>query len=308
MNLRFIETFLWVARLGSFSAAADRLGATQASVSHRIATLEEELGVALFDRDSRSVVLTSIGQQAIPRAEEILRAVASFRVAITEPGQIQGSVSLGTNDVVAHSLLSRIIARVRQRYPGIVIDLQIETSSANARALLDRRIDMALGMGAIEDARIINREYGVFESVWAASPDFSLPEGRLSLADLAGRPLLTFSRDSEPCRALMKQFSDAGLRASSISNVNALITMIDLAVEGFGATALPHAVLRKHLESGLLRILDVDPPFPIFRHYLSYLDLSENPLVKAVAGIALQVAAEVDEEDLFFRAGTEVSP
>ncbi|MGK6311454.1 LysR family transcriptional regulator [Neorhizobium sp. DT-125] len=299
MNLRFIETFLWVARLGSFSAAAERLGATQASVSHRIATLEQELGVALFDRDSRSVVLTPAGQQAIPRAEEILRAVAEFQLAIAEPGQIQGSVSFGTNDVIAHSLLSRIMARVRQRYPGITIDLQIETSSANTRALIDRRIDIALGMGATDDDRIVNREYGAFVPVWVASQGFSLPDGKLGLADLANRPLLTFSRDSVPYRGLVRQFSDAGLNALSVSNVNALITMIDLAVEGFGATALPRAVLNKHLNAGLLRILDVDPAFPLFTHYLSYLEVNENPLVKAVADIAFEVASEADEPGIF---------
>lgn len=299
MNLRFVETFLWVARLGSFSAAAERLGATQASVSHRIATLEQELGVALFDRDSRSVVLTPAGLRAIPKAEEILRAAAEFQLAIAEPGQIQGSVSLGTNDVIAHSLLSRIMARVRQRYPGITIDLQIETSSANTRALFDRRIDIALGMGTIDDDRIINAQYGAFVPVWVASSDFLLPDGKLGLADLANRPLLTFSRDSVPYRALMKQFADAGLNALSVSNINALITMIDLAVAGFGATALPRAVLGKHLGAGLLRALDVDPAFPVFTHYLSYLDVNENPLVKAVADIAFEIAAEADDSDLF---------
>ncbi len=53
MNLRFIETFLWVARLGSFSAAAEKLNTTQASISNRIATLEAELGVKLFVREMR---------------------------------------------------------------------------------------------------------------------------------------------------------------------------------------------------------------------------------------------------------------
>ncbi len=118
MNLRFIETFLWVARLGSFSAAAERLGATQASVSHRIATLEDELGVTLFDRDPRAVTPTPIGRQAVPRAEEIMRAVDAFRLAIAEPGRLEGTISIGTNDVIAHTLLPRIIGRVRERFPG----------------------------------------------------------------------------------------------------------------------------------------------------------------------------------------------
>ena len=58
MNLRFIEAFVWVARLRSFTAAAEKLYTTQAAISARIATLEDEFGVKLFERDKRTVALT----------------------------------------------------------------------------------------------------------------------------------------------------------------------------------------------------------------------------------------------------------
>lgn len=293
MNLRFIETFLWVARFGSFSAAAERLGATQASVSHRIATLEDELGVTLFDRDSRAVTLTPAGRQAVPKAEEIMRAVGAFRMAIADPGHLEGTISFGTNDVIAHSLLSRIIARVRQRFPGISLDLQIETSATNARALLERRIDVALAMGPIADARVVNLDFGSFESIWVASPSLGLGRrGPLTLPDLVSKSLMTFSRESQPHLWLSRQMAEAGLAAGSVSNVNSLITMVSLAVDGFGVTALPRLVVEDYLATGTLEILDVTPAFPAFQHHLSYLEQNESPLVKAVASIAFETASE----------------
>jgi len=304
MNLRFIETFLWVARLGSFSAAADRLAATQASVSHRIATLENELGVSLFDRDSRNVTLTPAGRQAVPRAEEIMRAVGAFRMAIADPERLEGTVSFGTNDVVAHSLLSRIITRVRQRFPGITIDLQIETSAAIARGLLERRIDIALAMGPIEDSRVVNLDFGSFVSCWVASPRLGFAGRSLSLTDIATRPLMTFARDSPPHRWLVRQLAESGLGATPISNINSLITMVGLAVDGFGSTALPRAVVHEHVETGALQILDVTPAFPPFHHHVSYLELNESPLVKAVASIAFETATEATDEGIFMRAKT----
>lgn len=72
MNTRFLETFLWAARLNSFSAAAERLHTTQASVSNRIAALERELGVVLFTRDVRCVNLTPAGRLALQHAEKIV--------------------------------------------------------------------------------------------------------------------------------------------------------------------------------------------------------------------------------------------
>lgn len=308
MNLRFIETFLWVARLGNFSAAAEKLCATQASISHRIATLEGELGVSLFDRDSRSVTLTPAGRQAVPKAEEIMRAVDAFRMAIADPERLEGTISFGTNDVVAHSLLSRIINRVRQRFPGIVIDLQIETSGAIARGLLERRIDLALLIGPVADSRVVNLDFGSFASVWVASPSLGLGGRPLSLGELAVRPLMTFARSSPPHRWLARQLVGAGLDSKPISNINSLITMVGLAADGFGSAALPHAVVGEHLTSGTLEVLDVTPAFPAFPHHISYLELNESPLVKAVAAIAFETAEEAAHDGMFERAaGTAAS-
>lgn len=308
MNLRFIETFLWVARLGSFSAAAEKLAATQASVSHRIATLEEELGVSLFDRDSRNVTLTPAGRQAVPKAEEIMHAVDAFRIAIADPERLEGTVSFGTNDVVAHSLLSRIITRVRQRFPGIVIDLQVETSAAIARGLMERRIDFALSMGPIGDSRVVNLDFGSFASVWVASPSLGFGGRSLTLRDIAARPLMTFARDSPPHRWLARQMAEAGLDSKPISNINSLITMVGLAADGFGSTALPHAVIGEHLAAGTLEVLNVMPAFPAFPHRISYLELNESPLVKAVAGIAFDTAGEAAREGMFAMPNEPATP
>jgi DNA-binding transcriptional LysR family regulator len=302
MNLRFIETFLWVARLGSFSAAAERLGATQASVSHRIATLEDELGVTLFDRDPRAVTPTPIGRQAVPRAEEIMRAVDAFRLAIAEPGRLEGTISIGTNDVIAHTLLPRIIGRVRERFPGLTLDLQIETSATIARGLLERRIDVAIAMGPIEASRVVNLDFGCFHSVWVASPALGLSgRGRLGLADLLPCSPMTFSRESPPHLALVRQLAEAGLPASSISNVNSLVTMMALTVEGFGVSALPRLVVGQQLATGALEVLDVAPAFPALVHHLCYLEQNDSPIVRAVASIAFETASEAIRPGIFER-------
>ena len=77
MNLRFLEAFYWIAKLGSFSAAAARLHATPAAISERIRTLEEDLGVRVFERDSRKVSLTPQGQRLLPYAEQMLHVLGA---------------------------------------------------------------------------------------------------------------------------------------------------------------------------------------------------------------------------------------
>lgn len=79
MNLKFLETFLWAARLNSFNLAAKKLHASPAAVSARIAALEEELGVKLFDRKDKSIELTNQGSTALAEADRILRIVSDFK-------------------------------------------------------------------------------------------------------------------------------------------------------------------------------------------------------------------------------------
>lgn len=90
MNTRFLETFLWAARLSSFSAAAERLHTTQASVSNRIAALERELGVVLFTRDVRCVNLTPAGRLALQHAEKIVNLTGEFRQIVSNREALRG--------------------------------------------------------------------------------------------------------------------------------------------------------------------------------------------------------------------------
>ena len=94
MNLRFVEAFLWVARLKSFKAAAEQMHTTQAAISGRIATLEEELGTKLFERDNRSVKLTHRGAGLIPLAEKMLDLAAQMRQTVVVKEAVTGTLRL----------------------------------------------------------------------------------------------------------------------------------------------------------------------------------------------------------------------
>jgi DNA-binding transcriptional LysR family regulator len=102
------------ARVRRYSRTATR-HTTQASISNRIATLERDLGVRLFDRDIRRITLTVAGQLAVAKAEEVIRATTEFREALADPSAMQGSISIGTIDSIVHSFLPRLFERVQER-------------------------------------------------------------------------------------------------------------------------------------------------------------------------------------------------
>ena len=82
MNTRFVEAFLWAARLGSFRAASDRLHITQAAVSNRVASLEEDIGARLFERDARELRLTPVGVRLTSRVRSAVSNPVSRRATV----------------------------------------------------------------------------------------------------------------------------------------------------------------------------------------------------------------------------------
>lgn len=82
MNLKFLETFVWVAKLKSFRLTAEKLFTTQASISSRIAVLESELGVKLFLRDSRGVSLTPDGLKVLDYAEQMMVTMQGLKLSL----------------------------------------------------------------------------------------------------------------------------------------------------------------------------------------------------------------------------------
>jgi DNA-binding transcriptional LysR family regulator len=131
--LPYLETFSKAAELGSFTAAGDSLGMTQAAVSQRIRALEKDLGIALFQRRGGRVCLTEEGQQLYAHAQEILELHREARQKITgKKSPITGELLLAASSIPGEYLLPGIVAVFRKQYPGI----QVRASQADSMDVL----------------------------------------------------------------------------------------------------------------------------------------------------------------------------
>src|SRR5205823_1954552 len=146
------------------------LHTTQAAVSHRIATLERELGVRLFERDTREVRLTIQGFDAPEQAERIDRLAADFRRRMSDPKVLRGTVRIGVIDTIAYSWLPRLFDRLRRNYPEVMLELSAETSVDIADALQENEVDLGLLMGPAEGPGIVNVYLCTYACQWVASP------------------------------------------------------------------------------------------------------------------------------------------
>ncbi|OHC28880.1 MAG: LysR family transcriptional regulator [Pseudomonadales bacterium RIFCSPLOWO2_02_FULL_63_210] len=280
MNLRFLETFVWVARLKSFRLTAEKLFSTQASISSRIAALEDELGVRLFLRDSKGVSLTPEGRKVLEYAERMLDTMQALKQSISETGNIQGRIRLGVMDTVIHTLLSPFVTKIMEVYPAVEIELTADTARNLCEQLQKGYLDIIFQTDVVRGDGVRNLEMARYPVQWIV---------------LTGSIYHTFSKNSRPHQDILNLLHAGNVAAPRISCVNSVAAMTRLIRDGFGIGALPAALVHEELKQGLVTILDDVPQPPALDMVVTWrtgvgLELSED--IVALAGGVLQEYAK----------------
>jgi len=293
MKLKNLETFVWVAKLGNFRAAAQRLNATQPTVSARIATLESDLGVSLFDRGVKSSTLSPAGVSLLPYAEKMLHLAGEIDLVVGDRQSLRGVVRLGTSETLVHTWLPDLLRRVHEEYPGIAVEILVDLTVNLRERLVSREIDVGFLLGPVSEPNMGNTALCSYEMVWVSAPDFDLPRGRLSLSDLAKLPIVTFLRQTRPHAFIREALTSPDLPPVRISGSSSLATMIRMVKDGFGVSALPWEVVRPDIESGHLRRFETDLSLPSLDFTATHPMSPPNPMTGLIEKLALETVAAV---------------
>jgi DNA-binding transcriptional LysR family regulator len=290
MNVRFLETFVWLAKLKSFRLTAERLHATQAAVSSRISALEQELGVRLFDRGPHDVTLTQEGSKALVFAERIFELNQDMLTAVTDRSQVAGLLRLGVIESVVHTWLSDFLRQVRAGYPNLTIELTSDTSVNLSAQLANGTVDVAILSTEVTGTDAVNVKLGSLPMRWVASPLLGVPgDLPLSEVDLAAFPIISFARRSVPHAFLTKLFDSSIDRQAQINCISSVAAIIRLAVDGFGIAVLPTAFLTKELKDGSLHNLEVTHSVPELPLLASFRRSPDRMLAESIVRVALDV-------------------
>lgn len=292
MNIRFLETFVWLARFRNFRLTAEKLNTTQAAVSSRIISLEQSFGVRLFDRSTRAVVLTPSGRRALGYAERIVKLGSDMKRDIVGGNPLAGSIRIGVIECIVHSWFPTLVNQVHRQFPDVDIELNCETTQSLLEKLANGSIDLALQTDVVADDGIENLPLCDFAMRWVASPSLKLGGETLDLIDLAAFPLISFSRNSGPHRQIERMFSAALDRPSSINCMTSVAAMIRLTCDGFGVAVLPPAIIQRELHEDTLEILRVGSPFPHLTTVASFPTASYNGLAGQIARLGQAIASE----------------
>jgi DNA-binding transcriptional LysR family regulator len=287
-----LETFVWLARLGRFRAVAERMNATQAAISQRIASLEKDLGVKLFERSSRSVKMTPKGQELLPYAEKIVDLSAEMFLRVAETRTYHGTIRLGVVETLVQVWLHKLLQKVRETYPDVTIELIVDTSLTLRDYLRKGSLDLAMLLGPETEFGIVKHPVCTYPLAWVASPSLGLSDKTITLAELARLPIITFPRRSLPYNMIKDLFRGPDLPPVRLNASGSLSTTIRLTVDGFGVSAIPPMAIQRELDEGLLHIFKTNFDLPDL-HYIAIHPASPlNPVASIIAGMAREVAAE----------------
>lgn len=260
MNLKQLETFYWAAKLGSFTAASERLHATQSTVSMRIHDLEADLGVELFDRSQRTARVTPRGRELFGYAERMLNLAAEIRDRISSPEAIPGSVRMGVAEMISVTWLPSLIRTLHERHPKIVLELDEALTADLIERLRTGHLDLILAPGRVPGYDLVRRSLGSVRLSWMASPDLALPAGCLGPEDLQGWPVIALSPTSAHHARIEDWFRASGAFCRRLYTCKSFGVAASLAAAGLGVTLLPEEPFRELLDNGRLRIIESDPP------------------------------------------------
>ena len=186
-----LETFYWVARLGSFHAAARHLRLTQPTISTRIRELETSLAVNLFDRTHHRAKITAAGRDILAKTKQILRLANELEHTLRQRDPMRGLLRLGAVESVALMALPELLSRLTGSFPGLRVELTVDVGTLLSRKLNARQLDLAIVTDPEPDDRVVARKIGSIELGWVASPRLPLPKRELEPADLAPLQIIT---------------------------------------------------------------------------------------------------------------------
>lgn len=235
-DLRLMEA---VARHGSMNKAAAELNTVQSNVTARIRTLEEQIGVPLFERHSRGVTPTAAGRRLLPYAARIGQLLKEAQAAARDDGAPQGRLNLGTLETTAALRLPSILSAYAQAYPRVDLAVTTGTTSSLVADVIEGRLDGAFVAGPVRDVELAS------ESVFREELVLITSRSIATLADLdCIRDLKTivFRVGCSYRQRLDELLARRGLKTAHPLEFGSLDAILGCVAAGVGVTLLPKAV------------------------------------------------------------------
>ncbi len=266
-TFRQLEVFAAIARLGSFTQAADELFLTQPTVSMQIKKLTDAVGLPLFEQMGKRVFLTEAGRELYATCREVFERLAQFEMTVADlKGLKQGHLRLAVV-TTAKYFAPRLLGAFCQQYPGIDVALKVSNRERILARLRDNVDDLYVLGQPPEDLEVECHAFLENPLVVIAPADHPLArERRIPLARIAQEPFIVREMGSGTRMAAERLFEAHRLKPTVRMELGSNEAIKQAIVGGLGVSVLSRHTLTLDAAMGQLAILDVEH-FPILRYW-----------------------------------------
>jgi DNA-binding transcriptional LysR family regulator len=292
MNITQLRSLITIHDAGGFSNAAEQLFITPSAVSHQMRDLEAELGVALFDRNSRPPRLNPHGHAVVERGRDLLTRFDLLVEQARSPGEIGGRLMLGCVSGVSSDLIPRALADLHTSHPTVQVSIEEGLSEALANRVRKRDLDAAI-ITELPDADAELKSLLIIEEAMmvVAPPNCRLSDWR---EIITGYPFIRLNRNAGMGKVIDRALREHRLLVDEIMELDSSETVVGMARAGVGAGVVPAGRLRRVPARDVVSMPFGDPP--IFRRVV-LIERRNNPrsdLSELVYDAVKRVTTEAD--------------
>lgn len=282
MNIRFLETVVNLAELRNFRMTAERMNITPAAISNRIAAIEQEMGIRLFERDARDVSLTRDGALFLQGAAPIVLAWKRLVADLSPVTPTEGIIRIGVLPTFALTVLPRLVQGIRDRFPGVQVSIITETARVLSEKLDQRELDIVLSLPPANPQNLKVQPLCRFGMFWVAAADYPGCTRPMQPADLLHHPIISYESAS-PTHQRVVEYLGLETEDATLHHSNTLTTTIAMVEGRIGIAVLPPIAIQDQLRDGRLRVLEVEPRFPPLEYFVFWPDPSPSVLPRMIA-------------------------
>lgn len=279
MTLTQLSTFIAIVENGSFTAAANRLGYAQSTVTTQMKQLEDELNCLLFERLGKSLTLTEEGRHLIGYARKMLQIEREIMLEISSSDEPGGILKVGVSESLCYQELPKMLADFKKQYPKVEIQLQFVTHDTFPSLMKRGELDIVYTLNPSIDAPELTLLYEKEETLgFYASPNHPLAsKEQVKEKDLDNMPLLLTGRNCNFRKMLLKALYEKHIVPRIVLGTSQKEILKQFAIDNLGIAFIPDITAEKEMAAGVLRKLDWHGKvFPIYSQVFIHKDKTPN--------------------------------